>query len=416
MEDSSKKRPHWVLRLMGEAGLAVFLVLFCFVLFLVSTKRRFPIFDLMWPTSPSANSERSDTEIALATLTSVENEVRSKPSAEIIWSKASAGLKLSEYDSVQTLDNSNAVLTFDANRRMTMGANSLVVIKGLERGFIKKEKRPFVEIVSGSLYGNINATQAQDEKLEVVTPTSTTEFRAGGKGQSQASFRVNVRPDKTSNVTVYKGSATVRAQGVSVEVGENQTTQVGLTTPPTAPQLLPEPVSLLVPHDGVVYVRKDTAPEIALTWDPPKEAGSYRLQVSNRPEVTSPFIDEILPGPERHLSGLEAGVYYWRVAASDVHGIEGNWSLIRRLEVIHPVFKISFPEEAQVFDAEHLWVEGESAPTDTVYLNGIRVTVNERGLFREQVFLTQGKNLIVAEAIDPLGASLFQTRTITREP
>jgi hypothetical protein len=400
-----------------EAGLAIALVLLCFFFFLLGIKHRFPGINLttLWSTSssPSTKVENSPADPPLARLTAIENEVRSKKATEIVWSKAVEGLPLAERDAVQTLDNSRAIVTFDARKRMTMEENSLVVIRSLEQGFIKKEKRPFVEVVSGSLHGSLDATQAKNERLEVVMPTAAAELQAGGKDR-QGAFRVDVNPDKTSNVTVYKGSATVQAQGVRVQVGENQATHIGLTTPPDAPRSLPGPVLLLAPQDGAFYVGEQAAPEVALTWSVLKEAARYHLQLSDNPEFAPPLIDDTHPEATLQISGLQPGIYYWRVAVLDAHGVEGAWSLVRNLEVIRPTFGISFPEEGHVIAAEMVWVEGEASPTDAVYLNGTRIAVNERGLFREQISLMPGTNLIVVEAVNAIGASRFQTRTVRR--
>ncbi len=410
-------------RFLAEAGLAVLIAFLCFVLLLLGVMHRFPEMNLagLWPGSAdrplsAERDETASTEAVFAKLTTAENEVRRKSSAEIIWSKAYQGLSLSERDAVQTLENSRAIITFNAGKRITLEGNSLVVLKGREEGFIKKETRPFVEIVSGTLHGNLDATRAKGEKLEVVTPTATVELQPGGKDRSHARFRVDVRPDKSSNVTVYQGSAKVQAQGVSVEVGENQVTHIGLTTPPSAPQALPDPVLLVAPDDGKLYVRSETLQEVVLTWASQDASETYHVQVSDSPGFLSTLVDETRSETALPITGLEAGVYFWRVAALDKHGVEAEWSLVRSLEVVHPGFGITFPEDNQVIAAETIWVEGEATPTEAVYLNGIRIMVNERGHFKGQLSLTLGTNLIVAEAVNPVGASRFQTRTVVREP
>ncbi len=408
MQPGTKKT--WT-RLLGEGALALIVVMAAFIFILLGIKHRFPEVSLAGlglgsPEAPPA----AKVEAPVAHLGSVRNGVRSRRSNEVAWADAADGLSLFERDSVQTLKRAGAVVHFGGNQKMSMDENALVIIQGLRQE--KKQKRSRIEVVDGSFQSQMDGS-AGDEAMEVTTPTATVFVEAADAQLSD--FRVDVNPDKTSNVMVYRGTAKVSAQGVTVEVRENEGTHIGHDAPPESPRPLIAPVVLEVPPDGGKDVHDDAPPDVRFVWKPQERAAAYRVQVSPNATFTERVVDRVVTGSAFSEQGLTKGNYYWRVAAQDAAHIEGLWSEARQLDVVQPALRIVYPDADRTINQETLWVEGESELDAAVYLNGEKIALDDVGRFSKEIPLHIGENMVVLEAIDASGASRFQKRLIRRE-
>lgn len=436
------KRLGSAARFGSEAILAILAVLGCFVLFIFALKGIFPEGD---PTQfwfrqerdllpVSLEKRRGEIEMRLpgggelslegnaalaARLTFTQNEVKSKRSDEIAWSRAQTGLPLFDRDAVQTLGRSSAVITFDEKNYLDMDENSLVIIKRLERNPILKERRSFMVVIDGNLRGRIDGSGPENMKLEIATPTAVTEVNTRDSRGRPADFQIHVNPDQTSTVTVYAGVAKVMAQGVTVEVGENQVTHIGLDAPPQSPQPIQAPVSLAAPSAGAVSFYRDFPPEITFAWSSQEKAARYHLQIARENSFRERVLDEITGRTAFLYGNLKAGRYVWRVASIDAEGVKGQWSAAREVEVVRkrtpPPLIVASPKGDEVINRERIWVDGRSEADTQVYVNGKRVRKDAKGRFREEVPLKKGVNLIVVESIDPAGNVSFQKRIISRK-
>lgn len=437
-----KKRLHSVARFGSEAILVILAVLGCFTLFLFALKQIFPEGDPtpFWfrekrellPVSlekrrgeiemrlPGAGeTDREEGAALAARLTFTQNEVKSKRADQIAWSRAQQGLPLFDRDAVQTLARSSAVITFDEKNYLDMDESSLVVIKRLERNPILKERRSFMVVINGNLRGRIDGSGSENVKLEIATPTAVTEVNTRDSQGRQADFQIRVNPDQTSTVTVYAGVAKVLAQGVTVEVGENQVTHIGLNAPPQSPQPIAPPVTLASPSEGAVFFYRDFPPEVAFAWSPREKAARYHLQIAREVSFRERVLDEITGRTAFLYGNLKAGRYVWRVASIDADGVRGQWSEARAVEVVRkqtpPALLVAYPKGDEVINRERIWVDGRSDADTQVYVNGKRVRKDAKGRFKEEVRLKKGVNLILVESIDPAGNVSFQKRMISRK-
>ena len=100
------------------------------------------------------------------------------------------------------------------------------------------------------------------------------------------------------------------------------------TTPPSAP-------ALLQPSDGESFT--DSVP--TLSWQAPPENSlplTFLVQLDNEPNFSTPentWISENIWTP----AALGQDNYYWRVKARDNAGNEGEWSQVRRFEILDTV-------------------------------------------------------------------------------
>ncbi len=425
----------------SEIFLVISAVLICFAFFLLGLKQIFPEGDptrfwfrenreILRTSLPKGEKGiemdlsgvpegASDGLILAARVTFVQNEVKSKSSQEIVWMNASRGLQLYDRDAVQTLARSRAVITFDAKNYLDMDENSLVIIKKLEQSRILKEKRSFMVVIDGSLRGRIDGSGEENVKLEVATPTAEIAVNAKEGADRQADFQIHVNPDQTSTVTVYKGVAKVKAQGIMVEVKENQTTHIGLMSPPKTPQSILEPVTLISPEEGSLFYYRDFPPELIFAWSTQEEGVLYHLQIGKEFSFRERVLDETISKPSFLHGNLKAGTYFWRVSPLDADRVEGQWSEAREIKVVQnrlpPSLKVVFPEADQVINQEAIWVKGESDQQARVYVNGKKIVKDSTGRFKEKVQLKKGVNLILVESVDQAGNVSFQKRVISRK-
>jgi hypothetical protein len=425
----------------SEIVLVIAAVLICFALFLLGLKQIFPegdptrfwfrdgrgILRTSFPKGengiemnlPGSSDADSEGLILAAKLTFVQNEVKSKSSQEIAWMSANRGLRLYDRDAVQTLGRSRAVITFDEKNYLDMDENSLVIIKKLEQSRILKEKRSFMVVIDGSLRGRIDANGEENVKLEVATPTAEVAVNAKESPDRQADFQIHVNPDQTSTVTVYKGIAKVTAQGVMVEVKENQTTHIAQMAPPNAPKSILGPVTLTAPGEGDRFYYRDFPPELIFTWSTQEKGVLYHLQIGKEASFRERVLDEMVSKVSFLYGNLKGGTYLWRVSALDADRVEGQWSEVREIKVVQnrlpPLLKVIFPKGDQVINQEAIWVDGESDLQAKVYVNGKKIVKDPKGRFKQKVALKKGVNLILVESVDPAGNVSFQKRVISRK-
>jgi hypothetical protein len=412
--DMSEERLKTWAKVIGEGAIACAVGVLCLIVISVGIRQMFPGVNLMglWSSSPEASESTPKSSPAIAYLTHVKNEVRSRRADEIVWADGEEDASLYERDSVQTLKNSAAVVRFNEQNQMSVTQNSLVVIRGLN--VEKKSRKSFVEVVNGSFRSQVGADKGEETSLEVATPSATVVVNSSGS--EPADFRVDVNPDKSSNVMVYKGVAKVSAQGVTVEVGANQGTHIAPEKQPEAARPLLEQVVLDVPEDGKENVYDTAPPDTTFVWAPQEGAGAYRLQVASDPDFSEPLLDQTLTDPNFSDRTMQHGQYYWLVAALDSSTIEGEWSEARSLEVVQPTLQITFPDsDDQIINQETLLVLGEAELHGKTYLNGEPVALDEVGRFMREIPLHIGENLIVLESINPTGDSRFQKRIVHRK-
>ncbi len=112
-------------------------------------------------------SEQSSENTQAAVLSWMRNKVKSKSSQAIAWQNAKEGKLLYDRDAVQTLSRSAAEIKFDENSTLSMGANSLVIIKRMDHDPLYREKRSFMVLVDGDLRGQMAGSSQDSVYLEV---------------------------------------------------------------------------------------------------------------------------------------------------------------------------------------------------------------------------------------------------------
>src|SRR2546425_5810411 len=272
-------------------------------------------------------------EIA-AHLTAMRNLVKSRSASEIAWGKATEGMALRDRDAIQTLDRSNATITFDDSNYLDMGQNSLVIIQRLEEDPVLKERRSFLVLVEGDLRGRIAGAGDSAVRIEVATPGAVTRIQRTPASEGELKFKISVHPDRSSTIAVYEGFADVVARGQIVRVGANQSTVVKADGAPAALEPLPASPALDAPAAGVRVYYRDLPPRIQFAWSALPGAKAYHFVLARDPAFRS-IVDEDYPALAGLTHGnLRTGTYYWRVSGPDGTR-EGAFSPAPDFDVTH---------------------------------------------------------------------------------
>jgi len=131
---------------------------------------------------------------SLAVLNFFVGEVEVRRDGAESWRKAVLGQKLAPGDWIRTGSESRAEILLPDSSAIRLGENTLFQLKEL------KGTRRNTRLLRGRLWNNIRRLKAE---YEVASPTAVAAIRG-------TVFRLDVAPDSTTTVWVYKGQVGVR--------------------------------------------------------------------------------------------------------------------------------------------------------------------------------------------------------------
>ncbi len=351
-----------------------------------------------------------------ATLSWTRNTVKSKRAAEIAWKTATEGNLLYDRDAVQTFNRSAAEIEFDEATKLSMGPNSLVIIKRLAQNSELRAKRSFMVLVDGELRGMLAQSGQDSVYLEIDTPGARLLAQREAGTSGPVDFKISVNPDKSSTIAVYQGSAKISAQGQSVIVNANQSTVVALNQAPLNPSDLPGRVQLNSPLSTRRFYYRDLPTKIGFAWQAQPNATGYHFILARDPYFRDIVTDDQFSEPRFSHGNLKQGTYYWKVSAMH-KTIEGLFSENRSLRVVQdqtpPKLKVQFPP-ATIYQ-EKFTLQGETEPGARVYIGGKWVKTSKTGAFQYPVKLNLGINIIVVESFDAVNNVAYRTHRVNRK-
>ncbi|HYO71350.1 MAG TPA: FecR domain-containing protein [Archangium sp.] len=265
-----------------------------------------------------------------ARLTFIRPEVNAKRAGRVDWLQANPGQGLWRLDSVNTLREAGAEVTFRDLTRLQMNENALVVIYGqATRATDKVKKSGAVELLQGEL--NVSLAELRGEPVGVQMPAATVAARS-------KDLLVGVDGQQMSRVSVYDGQAEVSAQGQSVQVPSNHGTRVEKGKMPEKPRPLPEAPTWAGGVRSVRLLLDDKGVDEELAWAPVKEAASYRVELARDERFNDRVHGETVQSGQESLKSvaraLAPGRYFARVRAVDAAGLVGRASAVRQVEVM----------------------------------------------------------------------------------
>lgn len=351
-----------------------------------------------------------------ALLSQAHNLVKFKREDAIAWSAAKSGLPLYDRDAVQTLQKSSALLTFDEKSSLEMGANTLMIIKSLERDFQARQKRSVLLMVDGDLHGKIAGSGQESLHLEVSTPNAAARFETGLTRENKTEFKVSINPDKSSTITVYQGAAQITAAGKEVLVESNKSLTINPDNGLDGPKPLPKTVELISPAPSETFLYHDLSPEVKFRWKAAPDATKYHFVLARDPLFKDILIDERLAQTEFVHGKLPHSAYYWRVSALN-RWQEGLFSDAWQFNMVQkrkaPELVVNFPPER--VKEKRCMITGHVESGTRVFIMGRRAVVDEAGNFKHDVELSQSINILIVEAVDAVGNVSYQSRLVHGE-
>jgi hypothetical protein len=399
-----------------EGAAILLLVLVFFSVFLVIMNFLFPtgssIKDIVGHEEKKTAPVPASEKIA-ALLTDVHNTVKSKGANSIAWSNAREGMPLYDRYAVQTLQQSSASLVFDKQSSLEIGANTLLIVRSLERNVQNQEKRSLLLMVDGGVHGQIVGSGRDSLHLEITTPNATVRFETGRFNANKTDFNVTINPDKSSTVTVFGGEAHISAGEKEVLVESNKSITIGPGSDMDGPKDLPGTVALIAPVPSGKFLYRDLSPRINFRWKAVPEATSYHFVLARDSLFRDIVMDERITQTEFTYGKLPHSTYYWRVSALEqwregLFSDTGQFDVVQKLDP--PKLFVNFPPEN--VKEKRCTISGNVEPGVRVFIMGKRVETDQAGNFEYTVELAKSINVLVVEAVDAAGNVSYQSRLV----
>ncbi len=355
----------------------------------------------------------------VARFTLVEGRVRVKPNAVEVWKDAVLQELLHVGDVVQTERGAGAAIAFHSGSTLNVKSSSIVYLGGsaeLSTAAWRVES------------GNVNFSVG-DQTTEILTPNLTTTAERHTRGS------IDVGEGGETGVKVFRGQAEVATRrGQMITLGDNEAVQVDARGEAGAKQTLPPAPKLLAPE--IRATLPFAAPPEAtaeLSWEAVVNGDTYHVALDYNVAQAELLLAATLDVPgiretSHALQGLDPGRYFWRVAAVNEAGLEGEFSRVSffsveplpqaaPVAVPEPALDVPFLDLAPVVEVAPgiLHVRGRAAPGSHVTLDGFPVELLHDGTFSEHV-RRAGRAEVTVRATSADGQFAERTRPVPREP
>jgi len=354
----------------------------------------------------------------IARLTGVEGKVKVKPNEQEAWSDAGLAAQLHVGDVVQTETRAGAEISFNSGSVVKVRSDSVVYIGG------SAEASTAAWRVQA---GRVNFSVA-GEQTEIVTPTVRTTALENATGN------IDVGEGGQPGVKIFEGAAELEtSQGQRITLSQNQAVQVDAAGRAGATMELPPPPTLIAPAPKTrLTVTEPPEPSAKLSWTPVKNGETYHVALDYNVTQANLLLAAALEesgvrGTSHDIKGLNLGRYFWRVAAVNKDGLEGNYSRVSFFQVVEPEAPPQ-PEPTPTPEANAptlvlqavdevspgiVHVGGRAARGATVTVNGTPVKVLPDGSFSEFV-RHSGPGEVIVRATSEDGQFVEQSRAVSK--
>lgn len=332
-----------------------------------------------------APTDASDLPKDAARIISFEGDVRIIRAATRETIVVTKETYVSAGDTVQTQANGKAVVRMIDGSVYSVRPNSTVVIRDSSSIFGGKNVR--VALDDGQL--NVKTDQ-QPENTENVVEMLDSETRL--KSQTDASF--NADPNANGGeIRISRGSVETSVGGERQTISENEYASVSDGRLNSKEKLLAPPKLLSPANAAQVSDGSGGGAAVAFGWqaDGTSAIASFHLQIARSPyfAVDSMLVDRgSLVSREFRLTGLQPGIYYWRLRATARTGQTSDWSEPWQFNVIRS--NASRVIDAAEWNVERVGgnvfiVSGRTQPGLAVRCLGRKIFASGDGAFRLQI-------------------------------
>ncbi len=353
--------------------------------------------------APAVKPEPERPAATTAHFTTLEGSVKVKPVGTFEWVTADRSFALKKSDLVRTGPGAAAEIQFFDGTVVHVRPDSLITIEETSEDPSTKTRKIKWHISSGETIFQTVRKNVPDSETEVSTPT------ASGTVGELSNVAVRVTETGDSDFRLFAGTGRVETKtGQSYDLGSNEAVRVDASGKAGPKLLLPAiPVPLAPPHQAEITYPNPNIATTLLAWKPAEGSSSYHVMVDYSPHFNRPFVDRKgLLDNSVELRGLDVGKYYWRVAALDKTGEEGEFSAFARFTVLSAAQGAHGdgpppPLVIEPLDTRQnlVQVKGRTEPGATLTVNGERMEVEGDGSFNDWITLQKpGRQIVVIRA------------------
>jgi hypothetical protein len=357
------------------------------------------------PPAPVASIETG------ARFASLEGSVQVKRAGTLEWVQASPAVVLRQNDLVRTGAGAAAEIHFADGTTFSVRPDSLITIEESSQNPLSRQQRNALSIQSGE--ANFQTKNVPGETT-ITTPTVRTTAARDTAGNIQ------VADSGATGLRIFKGQGEAQTRtGQRIALASNQGVNVDAAGAAGPTVALPSVPQLTAPSNGTDIAYPDPAQATTLLlWNGVPGASAYRVMVDFSPAFARPLYDRRTERPtQMEFRALDAGVYYWKVAAILPDGVEGSFSDLWKFTLAKAAPVAASPPplvfEAAELKGNVLHVQGRTEPGANLALDGVRLEVQPDGSFNE--FLTFGGaagTTVVLKATGVRGGSVEQRRKV----
>jgi hypothetical protein len=344
----------------------------------------------------------------------IDGSVQVKRAGTLEWLTATRAVVLRQNDLVRTGSGATAEIHFADGSVFNVRPDSLITIEESSQNPLSRQQRTALSIQSGEA-NFTTAPRNVPGSTTISTPTvrTTAERETAGSIQVAESGATGVRIFRGQGEAQTRGGqriALASNQGVNVDAGGAAGATVNLPTVP----------ALTAPPNQTEVAYPDLAQGVTLlVWNAVAGASGYRVMVDFSPGFARPLYDrQGVRATQMELRALDAGSYYWKVAAVDASGVEGGFSDLWRFTLTKAPQSAAPPPPLVLETAELkgniLHLQGRTEAGSRVTLNDERLEVQPDGTFNEFVTFDGGPGAtVVVRAVSPRGGTSEQRRRVT---
>ena len=163
-----------------------------------------------------------------AVFLTVHGDVSHKRGGEVVWASSSLETPLYLRDWVQTKEHSSCQISLLEKRRLSMSANSVLVL--LDREDSPERKRAVVGVSQGEIRGEVDSDADVDSELLLKLPMAWFRIKASVQEGVKKIFRMSLT-DQTLKVHMEQGKADLEWKGKKISLDEGQSYREVLEKP-----------------------------------------------------------------------------------------------------------------------------------------------------------------------------------------
>jgi hypothetical protein len=349
-----------------------------------------------------------------ARFASLEGSVQVKRAGTLEWIQATQAVVLRQNDLVRTGSGAAAEIRFADGTVFSVRPDSLITIEESSQNPVSRQQRVALSIQSGE--ANFQ-TAARDVPGSTTISTPTVRTTA----ERDTAGNIQVADSGATGLRIFRGQGEAQTRtGQRIALVSNQGVNVDAAGAAGPTLALPTVPQLTAPSNGTDIAYPELAQATTLLlWNAVPGASAYRVMVDFSPSFARPLYDRRAERKtQMELRSLEAGAYYWKVAAVLPDGAEGSFSDLWRFTLTKAAPVAAAPPplvfEAAELKGNVLHVRGRTEPGANITLEGVRLEVQADGSFNEFLTFDGGPDAtVLLRATGVRGGTAEQRRQVT---